>query len=149
MSNKEESCCVISKEMLLLLRWLCEHDSTMLKKMIARACSRGFVNHLKSEQEEVLDSDVTNEIVFDFFNVLEDHLAEAQVDHEDKLCKATKSGYAKQLSKIDCKQYDSDMLLKTLDITSSYLKNNPSESPKDVFLKEFLKAWRSKDNIVN
>jgi len=141
---------VLSYELLALLRWLVDHDSDKLKKIISKSLKSGLQSTLhKLDQTE--DAEVLNEIqhsITDFLHLLEALLAEAISEQVKE--KARQQKLLPAVDQIDTNQCDNNTVRFSLEKATSSLVDNPNANAKELLFKELLKRWKPIDkNIKN
>ena len=67
----ENEYCLVSKELLLLLKWICENDPEMIIKIVSKAWKKGFKEKLKNNNFAEEDKINLQEAAFDFFAIME------------------------------------------------------------------------------
>lgn len=134
---------VLSYELLSLLRWLVEHETPQIKRMIAKALKSG----LKHELQHPNYANSTNQHaeqaqhnVLEFFALLETLLVETSNEQ------AVESVLAKNLmpaiKHIDGTVCDTYTLQQSIVRASAKLESNPQQNPQDALFKELLKRWK-------
>jgi len=140
----------ISYELLTLLRWLVEHDTGKLKKIIAKALRSGLKNEIKktrsSNQLRSINDMQYN--ILEFFSLLESlllELANEQVEQQ-----AREKNLMPTLDQIDSNFYDDETVQCSLEKVTSTIEDNPHENPEELLFKELLKRWKPlKKNAIN
>jgi hypothetical protein len=150
-SHDQHAQFVLSYELLCLLRWLTEHDTEKLKRLITKAlASRGLQENLRKldnpDGAQQLD-DIQNSII-DFFGLMESLLGEALQDQLQQ--KARAQNLMPALDHIDGTLCDDDTVRSSLEKTTSKLDHNPQINPKEQLFKELLKRWKPhKKSMLN
>ncbi len=134
--------CELSYELLHLLKWLIEHESPTLKKMVARALRNGLREELHSSNAFV--SDVTSEAVqtsiVDFLDLIDALLHETI--SESSIKRALEQNLMPAINKIDSTICDKATLQGSLDKTTDHLEHHPNANGKELLFKEILKRWK-------
>lgn len=140
----------VSYELLLLLRWLIEHEEERVKKLVQKALQGGLHKQIQSFSLDKQDSEVTQELhysVTDFFNLVELLLAEsvsAQVEYDAK-----QKNLMPTVDQIDSTICDTDTVRSSLERAASVIAKNPDANAKDVLFQELLKNWKPNTKMVN
>jgi phage terminase small subunit len=133
--------CELSLELLVLLRWLCEHEIEALKKLVDKAVKEGFKGAIATEfnNNQQLSSSIHHSIL-DFLDIVDTLLAESMTEHSLKT--AQQKNLLPALHQVDTKSYDTGSLQHSLDKTITYLEDHPNTNPKEHLYKELLKRWK-------
>jgi uncharacterized membrane protein len=141
---------VISYELLALLRWLIEHDTDKLKKIITKAQKTGLhgeITKIENNKESQSLDDIHLTIV-EFFGLLESLLIESM--NEKVVEKAIEKNLMPAIDHIDSSICDDATVRFSVEKATSKMDHNPEEDPQDVLYKELLKRWKpSKKNLIN
>lgn len=141
---------VLSYELLVLLRWLIDHDSDKLKKIIGTALKSGL-----QEELQLLDNTENNEelgelqhSITDFLGGLEALLIETASEHIKE--KARQQKLLPAIDQIDTNHCDNTTLRFSLEKATAHLAENPDANAKDQLFNELLKRWKPSDkNLKN
>lgn len=152
MSNSEY--CLLSKDLLFLLKWICENNSDLLKKMVNSSWKKGFKkfykeNNIKNINEKEIED--LKDIVFDFFCIIEDNLLEF-IKKEKVIKKEVSLLLDIHKEVIINIEINDEEKVKSLYILQEILKNKKElskEEIKKIFFKAFLEEWNPKNNILN
>jgi len=144
---------IISYELLYLLKWLIEHDSNRLKKIITKALAHGLREEMQKEETQKIEK--SNEIIdemyhsiVDFFELMEELLAEAIKEHVEK--KAKEKNLMPAIDQIDSTVCDDATMRFSIERTTKKIERNPDINPREQLLKELLKRWNPHNkNTVN
>lgn len=152
MNTTHDNQFVISYELLCLLQWIVDHDTTKLKSMITKALKSGLKNDLRNidatvaPTEEAME-DIQQSIV-DFFGLLESLLIEAV--NEQALQTATEKKLMNAIDHIDGTVCDIATVQTSIEKATSKMDENSQENPKELLFKELLKRWKpNKKNKLN
>ncbi|KIX85644.1 hypothetical protein KG892_01410 [Vermiphilus pyriformis] len=139
---------VISYELLALLKWIVEHDTDRMKKMIARALSNGLDSRLqraKAEQELSSTNDEIHSIMIDFLVLLETCLAQAM--NEQLVKKVVEHNLMPTIDHIDTQACDSATVrASVVSATNKNSTDNSVQHRQDTLYKELLKRWKPDKN---
>jgi len=141
---------VISYELFCLIRWLAEHESTRLKKIISRALVSGLSRQIQKTENntDLFDLDEAQQGVIDFFCMLENITIETL--NEQAVKQAVEKKLIPALEHIDSTVCDNTMVRFSIERASVKSNNNTKENPQELFFKEILKRWKpNKKNILN
>jgi hypothetical protein len=147
--NNENNQCELSYELLHLLKWLLEHESSTLKKIIARAVRSGLREQLSTNNPlNGMNSESIQNSIIDFLDLLDFLLHEAISDNS--LRKALEQNLMPAVHKIDSNVCDRATVQGSLDKTTDHLEHFPNANAKELLYKELLKRWKpSKKKIQN
>lgn len=142
---------VLSYELLCLLRWLVEHDTGKLKKIIATAVTSGglleVIQKINHPSKLTLTSDIQHSII-DFLELLEILLLEAINEQVEK--RAREKNLMPAIDQIDSTICDDATIRFSLEKTTAKVAHNPNVNPKEQLFKELLKHWKPhKKNVMN
>ncbi len=141
---------VLSYELLILLRWLIDHDENKIKKIIGNALKSGLQEELQllDNTEDVAELNELQHSITDFLSILESLLIETTSEHIKE--KARQQKLLPSVDKIDTTLCDDTTVRFSLEKATSELANNPDANPKELLFKELLKRWQPTDkNIKN
>lgn len=140
----------VSYELLCLLRWLIEYDGDRLKKMVARAVSKGLnerIQHIQTYNDEEALEDA-HENMIEFFGTLETMLIEAVQEQY------TQQNLQKRLIPaiefIDSTVCDDSLVQESIEKANLQAERKSNENLQEIFLKEILKNWKpAKKNVAH
>lgn len=140
--NSTQAQFVLSYELLLLLRWIVDHDEEKLRKIITKACQAGLTqqlekaNHLAHQQsaQEVQES------IIDFFGMLESLLATAA--QNQARVRAQQKNLIPAIDKVDVQGCDDAMVQHSLEMATTKGEHDPDTDPRDVLFEELLRRWK-------
>lgn len=137
-----------SYELLILLRWLADHDAERLKKIIAKGLKSGLQDELrKAERAHQLPlMDDIHHSITDFFGLLESLLLE--VISEQVAQKAREKDLMPAIDQIDSTICDDITVRSSLEKATSKMEHNPTANPKELLYKELLKRWKPHNKNV-
>ncbi len=145
-----ENQCELSYELLYLLKWLFDHESVTLKKLIDRAVKQGFKQEIHNADvilEKIASEEIQNSIV-DFLDLLDTLLHESLNEHSLK--KAQQINLMPSVNKIDSNICDRDTVQWSLEKATSHIEKHPEINPKELLFKEILRRWKpSKKKHLN
>ena len=150
MSHKEKYC-AISKELLLLLKWVVENGKVSLEKLVKSACLKGFSFNTNNHEQLLaqLDPHVLEEVVFNFFAILEGAMMKITNEELKKLNDIMVEDSDNLNAFISFNIHDGQKIIKALSSASNIIKQSPHMHARDVFYKEFLKCWSPHDGLIN
>ncbi|HLJ31541.1 MAG TPA: hypothetical protein VKU36_03840 [Candidatus Babeliales bacterium] len=139
----------LSYELLHLLRWLGEHDTEKLKKIISKAVTHGLHDNIQ-KATSLANPRVLEEMhhgIVDFFDLLDSLLSDAINTHVEQ--KAREKNLLPTIDHLDSSLLDSEMLRCSVEKATKKLDTNPHINPKEQLCKELLKQWKpvNKENI--
>ncbi len=141
---------VLSYELLVLLRWLIDHDENKIKKIIGNALKSGLQEELQllDNTENVAELNELQHSITDFLSVLESLLIETTGEHIKE--KARQQKLLPSVDRIDTTLCDDTTVRFSLEKATSELADNPNANAKELLFKELLKRWQPTDkNIKN
>ncbi len=141
---------VLSYELLVLLRWLIDHDENKIKKIIGNALKSGLQEELQllDNTENVAELNELQHSITDFLGILESLLIETTGEHIKE--KARQQKLLPSVDRIDTTLCDDTTVRFSLEKATSELANNPDANVKELLFKELLKRWQPSDkNIKN
>ncbi len=141
---------VLSYELICLLRWLMDHDSAKLKKMVMHALMSGLKDEL--ERNNPLDDATTleniQESIIDFFEMFEALLLEST--NELAIQKAFEQDLIPAIDQIDSTVCDDATVRSSIEKATSDIDKHPQKNPKELLFKELLRRWKpNKKNALN
>ncbi len=143
---------VLSYELLCLLRWLAQHDTSKLKKIIAQAVANGLQSEMQKKDTitelHAIAEDMQDNII-DFFGLLEVLLLESINQHAEQ--KAREKNLMPAIDQIDTSLCDNATVRLSVQKTTTKLEHNPNINPKEQFFEELLKRWdpHNKQDVLN
>lgn len=130
--------CVVSYQLLQLLRWLFEHEQEALKRVVAHAVKQGLDEAIfQPTQLHESDEELQQSIV-EFLSLMEALLYE--VMREGELKKVTVS--IPSVDNIDAAVCDDTLVAMSVAQTRTAMEKNPRQDPKELLCKELLKRWK-------
>ena len=149
LSSENNTQLTISYELLYLLQWLIEYDDSRLKQMITRALNQGLRKEMqKTEKSNELVDEMYYHTIIDFFELMEELLAESIREHIEK--KAREKNLMPTIDQIDSTLCDDATMRFSIEKTTTKIENDPDINPKEQLLKELLRSWKPHNkNIIN
>lgn len=149
--NTENTQLTVSYELLLLLNWIITHEKDRFKKIIDKSLKTGLLVEL----EKTNNSDFVNDVlinrlqgnVADFFNLLELLLHDAVSESLEKT--ASQKQLMDTIDHIDATICDAETIRTSMQTISSTLNSTTNINAKELLLKEVLKKWKPKNNMIN
>lgn len=144
---------VVSKELALLLRWLMEHNSEGIKKIIKKALAQGAAHDIMSysiQAETALTQEACQEInqqIGDFFIILEALLHESLDEHIKQHAKS--KDLHSTIEHLDVGHYAHSAVHTSIERVSKKVTENPSINPKEQLFEELLKHWKPYTKEMN
>ncbi len=141
---------VLSYELLVLLRWLIDHDTDKLKKIIGKALTSGLQEELQllDNTEDTAELNDLQHSITDFLSTFESLLHETVNEHVKE--KARQKKLFPAVDQIDTTLCDNTTVRFSLEKVTSTLANNPDANPEEQLFKELLKRWKPSDkNLKN
>ncbi|HEB41443.1 MAG TPA: hypothetical protein ENI08_00295 [Candidatus Dependentiae bacterium] len=141
LSSENNTQLTISYELLYLLQWLIEYDDSRLKQMITRALNQGLRKEMqKTEKSNELVDEMCYHTIIDFFELMEELLAESIEEHIEK--KAREKNLMPAIDQIDSTVCDDATMLFSIERTTTKIENDPNINPKEQLFKELLRSWK-------
>jgi hypothetical protein len=141
--NKDNEQFVLSYELLALMRWIIQHESKSLKRIITRALSRGLRKSFHTSDDTNAPLDDTQELqhaIVEFLELMDTLLWDVTEERAQK--DALERNLMPALDQIDTSVCNESIIKSSLARASSKLERNPSQNAKDVLYKELLKQWK-------
>ncbi|HLW73057.1 MAG TPA: hypothetical protein VKR54_03330 [Candidatus Babeliales bacterium] len=141
-SHDSNSQFALSYELLHLLKWLGQHDTDKLKKIISKAVAHGLHDNIQ-KTISLSDHNILEEMhhgIIDFFEILDTLLANAINDHVEQ--KAREKNLLPTIDHFDSSLLDDETLRCSVENTTKKLDLDPHMNPKEQLCKEFLKKWK-------
>jgi hypothetical protein len=153
--------CLVSKELLLFLKWVCNNDPTLINDFVEKAWSSGFKNFVGNEKhlDKTFLFDLNNSAV-DFFSAVES-LIDKLIERSNKKsencldenftsdcivgCLSNSNDIKDDPENIICSKKRSGCEEKSFDLSDQ----NSIFCDKDSMLKNFLKNWESKNKTIH
>lgn len=150
LSNAEQL--IVSYELLLILRWIVQHETNGLKKLINHAVASS--DHLKrvktgssSEQSFALAEDIKHTIT-DLFDLLEMLLSESLNEHA--VNKIIERNLMPAIAHIDANACDDTTIRQSIEKTTQKIDQGSQEDAQTLLFKELLRSWKpSKKGALN
>jgi len=143
----------ISYELIYLLKWILDNDTSKLKKIVSKSLSSGLKerledrNYFSNDENENILEDI-HQTILEFFVTMEDILLEAL--SEEAIKKALEQDLIPDIEKIDSTICDDATVRFSVEKATSKIDKNPKADPKDLLFKELLKRWKpNKKKILN
>lgn len=136
---------VLSYELLLLLRWLIDHDENKLKKIIGNALKSGLQHELQhlNNTEDVSELQELQHSITDFLGSMEALLIETASEHVKEQARQQK--LLPSVGQIDTTLCDDTTVRFSVEKATSELADNPNANAKELLFKEILKRWQPTD----
>ncbi len=149
LSSENNTQLTISYELLYLLQWLIEHDDSRLKQMITKALAQGLREEMqKTEKSNELVDEMYYHTIIDFFELMEELLAESIREHVEK--KAKEKNLMPTIDQIDSTVCDDATMRFSIERTTTKIENDPDINPQEQLLKELLISWKPHNkNTIN
>jgi hypothetical protein len=141
-SHDSNSQFALSYELLHLLKWLGQHDTDKLKKIISKAVTHGLHDNIQ-KSTTLADPNMLEDMhhgIIDFFELLDTLLSNAINDHVEQ--KARERNLLPTLDHFDSSLLDNETLRCSVEKTTQKLDLNPHMNPKEQLCKELLKKWK-------
>lgn len=141
-SHDNNSQFALSYELLHLLKWLGQHDTDKLKKIISKAVAHGLHDNIQKPTSST-DPNILEEMhhgIIDFFEILDTLLGDAISNHVEQ--KAREKNLLPTIDHFDSSLLDDDTLRSSVENTTKKLELNPHMNAKEQLCKEFLKKWK-------
>lgn len=134
---------IVSRELVLLIRWLMENQEEALRKMVKKAVAHNA--HMESGDslatEFGIESlDEMNQHLGDFFIVLESLLEDAIT--QQVLQTARAKNLMPTIEHLDASSYAPETVRSCLEKTAKKMASDPTSNAKDQLFEELLKQWR-------
>jgi hypothetical protein len=139
----------LSYELLHLLKWLEQHDTDKLKKMISKAVAQGLHDEIQ-KTNSMTNHNILEEMhhgIINFFELLEIMLADAINEHVDK--KAREKNLLPTLDHFDTSLLDHETVRSSIENTTKKLDTHPHINAKEQLCKELLKKWKPLNKHIN
>ena len=136
---------VLSYELLLLLRWLIDHDEEKIKKIIGNALKSGLQQELQelSNTEDVSELADLQHSITDFLSTMEALLIDTASEHIKE--KARQQKLLPSVDQIDTTLCDDTTVRFSVEKATSELSENPDANAKELLFNEILKRWQPTD----
>ena len=139
----------LSYELLHLLKWLGQHDTDKLKKIISKAVAHGLHDTIQKTTSlpDPKNLEDMHYGIIDFFELLDTLLGDAINNHVEQ--KAREKNLLPTIDHFDSSLLDNETLRCSVEKTTKKLDLNPHMNPKEQLCKEYLKKWKpvNKENI--
>ena len=132
----------LSYELLHLLKWLGEHDTEKLKRIISKAVAHGLHDNIQ-KTTSLTDAKILEDMhhsIVDFFELLDVLLNDAINNHVEK--KAKEKNLLPTIDHFDSSLLDNEILRSSVEQTTKKLELDPHINPKEQLCKELLKQWK-------
>lgn len=140
----------ISYELLCLLRWLVEHDSDRLKKMISRAVAKGLnekIQHIQSYNDQEALEDAHDNMI-EFFSTLEAMLIETI--QEQTVMQCSQKRLMPAIEHIDTTACEDSLVQESIEKINTQIGRSSNENVQELLLREILKNWKPvKKNVAH
>lgn len=153
--NPNSNQCIISYELLSLLRWIIEHDAEKLKKLVNKALASGLKDELRNveimadanSQDPNFAAEVQHSII-EFFALLETLLLESINEHAVQ--RVVEKNLMPAIDQIDSTAMDDDTLRFSVEKASAKFQDATRENAQELLFKELLRRWKpSKKSLLN
>lgn len=136
---------VLSYELLVLLRWIVDHDIEKLKKIIGKALKSGLQEELQllDNTEDVSELNDLQHSITDFLSSMESLLIETSSEHIKE--KARQQKLLPDVDRIDTTICDDTTVRSSLEKATATIADNPDANAKEQLFKEILKRWKPTD----
>lgn len=132
---------VVSYELLSLLKWLVEHDTHKLKKIISRSLDMGLRKEMSTmDRLSKEDTDTIHHSIVEFLGLLEILLHECMTENLAK--QAVEKQLLPALDQIDATFYDDATVQSSVQKATVKSENNPERNPKELLFEELLRQWK-------
>lgn len=134
---------VLSYELLYLLRWLIEHESSALKKLVKKALKSGALKSTNTTIHDYVEIHISDpniqQSILEFLGFMDSLLM--LVEHEEGTYLMNNPSIP-ALNKIDSTICRQEVLQACLEQASLELQSNPNQNIQELLLKELLKRWK-------
>jgi hypothetical protein len=140
----------LSREVLMLLRWLVEHHADEIKKLTKRALHNGLHDELLAEHyaEQAAPIEETYTDIAYFFGMIEAILIKELDEHS--LYKTHAKNLQPIIDRIDSALCDAHIVQASIQHTNAKNAKHAEANPRDALFKEILRQWRPrKSNLLN
>ncbi|HLE76735.1 MAG TPA: hypothetical protein VI521_03065 [Candidatus Babeliales bacterium] len=136
---------VLSYELLVLLRWLIDHDEDKIKKIIGNALKSGLQEELQllDNTENISELSELQHSITDFLGTMEALLIETASAHIKE--KARQQKLLPSVDQIDTTLCDDTTVRFSVEKATSELAENPGANAKELLFSEILKRWQPAD----
>lgn len=147
-NNNNNAQLVLSYELLALLRWLVEHNTDALKRIVSNAITSGLQDELQKieKSQDVAHFYELQQSITDFLVILEALLIDTL--NEQLKQKTQYRKLAPALEKIDRTVCDKTTVSFSIEEATLKLRNNPQANPNELLFKELLRRWKPGDKSV-
>ncbi|MGB8367476.1 MAG: hypothetical protein WCD44_03915 [Candidatus Babeliales bacterium] len=148
LSNENNTQLTISYELLYFLQWLIEYDNSKLKQIIKNALDEGLREEMQKIEKTNEPLDEMYHTIIDFFEIMEDLLAESIKEHVAK--KAKEKKLMPTIDQIDSTICDDATMRFSIEQATTKLEDDPDINPQEQLFKELLRSWKPHNkNIMN
>ena len=129
----------VSYELLYLIQWLLDNESSAIKKVIEQALQNGLKHDLQTaiNSTELKNTDDVQYSIVDFLSLLETLLHESISEQNMKRIMERKLMPA--IDNIDNKECDKATVDFSVEKATSKIESNPEENPQEILFQELLK----------
>jgi len=154
----ENEYCLISKELLLLLKWICENEPEMIDKIVSKSFKKGFKYNFNEFLNEDLNQVDLQEAVFDFFSIMELSMKKNNEDNVKKIINIISDNSdnknSETITNLKFQEEDVKNLVFALNKIEEKNFNEKINDKninlnKDLFFQEFLNNWEPKNKVLN
>ncbi len=130
--------CVVSYQLLQLLRWLFEHEQEALKRVVAHAVKHGLDESLFQPVHAYESDEELQHSIMEFLSLMEALLYEVMREGEFKKVSVT----IPAIDNIDAAACDDNLVAMSVAQACTAMQKNPYQDPKELLCKVLLKRWK-------
>lgn len=148
-SNENNAQLVLSRELLILLRWLVENDAPKIKRLIERAMISGLDDQIRHELNDTSFLDEESDVhvsIIEFLSLMETLLFEAMKESTTR--KAAQKKLIPTIDHIDSTICDDATVLSSIEKATEKKTFSAGETPQEVLFKELLRRWKPQNKKV-
>lgn len=140
MINNQTEHLTISREVIIILKWLITNEESKIQKILTNALKKGLYSQLHTPAE-TFSHELAAQELEDFFVFLENSLSTAITQ---KIAEDTHHHHMiPALDKIDSSLCDTQTIRIGLEKASQKIAKNPQQSnPTEILFQEILKQWK-------
>jgi hypothetical protein len=142
----ESEQCVLSYELVQLLRWLIEHEQTSLRTLVTKALKKDFVKSIKEADSQTGSSKAPSPgevraIIIEFLHCVDLLLIDAIVI--DKTSQQEQKRLLPAISQIDQTAYEQGSIRTSIEKAHRKISQQTSEAEaQEKLFKELLRSWK-------
>ncbi|MBN2266778.1 MAG: hypothetical protein JW725_00360 [Candidatus Babeliaceae bacterium] len=145
----DETQLVISPELLAFLRWLVQNEPETLKRLVKKALREGVSAPLSEEQTIIEQTLNMQEIVADFFSLLDLLIVDAQQANKKEVHSArTPTLISKTAEQVDSSICDDNIVAFSVARAAQAVRRNTKLDARQALFKEILKNWSPRDKNI-